>query len=211
MKEIKKCSICGSTTKVCNTEIGLLCCKHYLQYKRHGKIQDRTKYDPNEFVIEEDLVRIFLYNKDGNKVAETLVDNDDYNLIKGHKWCLDKNGYVKNSKQEYLHRTITGETILYVDHINGNKLDNRKSNLRVCSNADNLKNRVKLPSSNTSGILGVRYRSDRNRWYTEIQVNNEKIYLGNYTNKEDAIRARSKAEIKYFGEYKSKIINNETY
>lgn len=209
MKEIKRCSICGSTIKVCNTEVGLLCGKHYLQYKRHGEIQSRTKYDPNEFVIEEDLVRIFLYNKDGNKVAEALVDKNDYNLIKEYKWCLDKNGYVKNSKQGYLHRIITRETILYVDHINGNKLDNRKSNLRVCSNADNLKNRVKLPSSNTSGILGVRYRSDRSKWYAEIQVNNKKIRLGSYTDKEGAVRARLEAEIKYFGKYKSKVLNNE--
>lgn len=209
MKEIKRCSICGSTTKVCNTKIGLLCSKHYLQYKRYGKIKSRTKYDPNEFVIEKDLIRIFLYNKDGNKVAEAIVNKDDYNLIKEYKWCLDKNGYVKNSKQEYLHRIITRETILYVDHINGNKLDNRKSNLRVCSNADNLKNRVKLPSNNTSGILGVRYRSDRSKWYAEIQVNNKKMCLGSYIDKEDAIRARLEAEIKYFDEYKSKVLNNE--
>lgn len=116
---------------------------------------------------------------------------------------------MKNSKQKYLHRIITGETILYVDHINGNKLDNRKSNLRVCSNADNLKNRVKLPSSNTSGILGVRYRSDRSKWYAEIQVNNKKIRLGSYVDKEDAVRARLEAEIKYFDKYKSKVLNNE--
>ena len=75
--------------------------------------------------------------------------------------------------------------------------------------SDNLKNRIKLPSSNTSGILGVRYRSDRGKWYAEIQVNNRKICLGSYTNKEDAIRARLEAEIKYFGEYKSKVLNNE--
>ena len=137
MKEIKKCSICDSTTKVCNTEIGLLCGKHYLQYKRYGEIQSRTKYDSNEFVIEGDLVRIFLYNKEGNKVAEALVDKDDYNLIKDYKWCLDKNGYVKNSKQEYLHRVITRETALYVDHINGNKLDNHLSNLKWGTNLEN--------------------------------------------------------------------------
>ena len=205
----ERCSICGSTTKICNTEVGLLCGKHYLQYKRHGEIQSRTKYDPNEFVIEADLVRIFLYNKDGNKVAEALIDKDDYNLTKEYKWCLDKNGYVKNSKQEYLHRIITRETISYVDHINGNKLDNRKSNLRICSNADNLKNRVKLPSNNTSGILGVRYRADRSKWYAEIQVNNKRIRLGSYIDKEDAVRARLEAEIKYFEEYKSKVLNNE--
>lgn len=74
--------------------------------------------------------------------------------------------------------------------------------MRVCSNADNLKNRVKLPSSN-------RYRSDRSKWYAEIQVNNKKIRLGSYIDKEKAVRARLEAEIKYFGEYKSKVLNNE--
>lgn len=100
-----------------------------------------------------------------------------------------------------------GESDLFVDHINGNKLDNRKSNLRICCNADNLKNRVKLPSNNTSGILGVRYRADRNKWYAEIQFNKQKINLGSYTEKEDAIKARLEAEIKYFGKYKSQVLN----
>lgn len=101
------------------------------------------------------------------------------------------------------------ESILFVDHINGDKLDNRKNNLRICSNADNLKNRVKLPSNNTSGILGVRYRADRNKWYAEIQCNRQRIRLGSYIDKEDAIKARLTAEYKYFGKYKSKILNNE--
>lgn len=209
MKEIKKCSICGSTTKVCNTEIGLLCGKHYLQFKRYGKIKNRTKYDPNEFITEGEITKIYLYNKDGIKVSEALIDTDKLPIVKDCKWCLDGNGYVKNSNQGYLHRIIMEEHTLFVDHINGNKLDNRISNLRVCTNADNLKNRIKLPSSNTSGILGVRFRKDRNKWYAEIQVNNQKHYLGSYTNKEDAIKARLDAEIKYFGEYKSKILNNE--
>lgn len=63
MKEIKRCSVCGSTVKVCNAEIGLLCGKHYLQFKRHGKIPERTKYDPNEFVTEGNITKIYLYKK----------------------------------------------------------------------------------------------------------------------------------------------------
>lgn len=98
----------------------------------------------------------------------------------------------------------------YVDHINGNTLDNRKQNLRIVSNADNLKNRTKLPSNNTSGVIGVRYRKDRNKWYAEIQYNNNKINLGSYIEKNDAIKVRLAAELKYFGEYKSNI-NNEAY
>ena len=66
-------------------------------------------------------------------------------------------------------------TSLCVDHLNGNTLDNRKENLRICTNADNLKHRVNLPKNNTSGILGVRYRKDRDKWYAEIKSNGERI------------------------------------
>lgn len=207
MKEIRKCCICGSANKVCNSSIGLLCGKHYLQYKRYGKIQNRTKSDPNEIILKEDYAVIILYNNKSEPIAKSLIDIEDIDKIKNSKWCKDKNNYVKNSNQEYLHRIIMGESDLFIDHINGNKLDNRKSNLRICCNADNLKNRVKLPSNNTSGILGVRYRADRDKWYAEIQFNKQKINLGSYIKKEDAIKARLEAEIKYFGIYKSKTLN----
>lgn len=203
---MKKCTICNSTTKVCNSEIGLLCGKHYLQYTRHGRILERTSYDSNEIKLKEDYAVIVLYNRNGESIAETLIDKEDINIIKNSKWCKDKNGYVKNSSQKYLHRIILNEDSLYVDHINGNTLDNRKSNLRVCSNADNLKNRVTLPKNNTSGIIGVYFVKSRNKWRAEIQYNNNKINLGSYTNKEDAIKARLEAELKYFGEYKSKVL-----
>ena len=209
MKENKKCSICGSSNKVCNTEIGLLCGKHYCQFKRHGEIPTRTKYDRNEIKEHVDYAVMTLYNNHSEPIAETIIDFDDVERIKSIKWCLDKNGYVKNSKGTYLHRFLFEETNLYVDHINGNTLDNRKENLRLCTNTDNLKNRVNIPSNNRSGILGVRYRADRHKWYAEIQANNVSHYLGCYIKLEDAINARKNAEIKYFGEYKSKILNYE--
>lgn len=209
MKQTKTCCICGNSNKTVNTDIGILCGKHYLQYIRYGKIKSRTKYDPN--VIEEfsNYAIIYLYNKDGDIIAETLIDKEDIPKVINDKWCRDKNGYVKNSKQGYLHRILLGETNLFIDHINGDKLDNRKRNLRICNNADNLKNRVKLPKNNTSGILGVRFREDRNKWYAEIQCNKEKIYLGSFSSLEDAIKARLNGELEFFGKYKSKILNNE--
>ena len=209
MKEIKKCSVCGSTNKVCNTEIGLLCGKHYNQFKRHGKILERTKYDPNEIKVLDEYAIIVLYDKDANPIAEALIDKTDIELVKNSKWCVDKNNYVKNSKQEYLHRVILNEQNLYVDHINGDTLDNRRDNLRICSNADNLKHRVNLPKNNTSGILGVRFREDRNKWYAELKANRVTHRLGSYVTKEEAIKARLEGELKYFGEYKSKVLNNE--
>lgn len=205
---MKKCSICESSTKVCNTEIGLLCGKHYLQYKRYGEILGRTKYDPNEIKVERDYAVIVLYNHNSEPIAETFIDVEDVDKVKDCKWCLDKNNYVKNSRQEYLHRVIMTDTTLLIDHINGNTLDNRKSNLRVCSNSDNLKNRVRLPKNNTSGIVGVRFRKDRNMWYAELKADGIVHRLGSYPTKEEAIEARLKGELKYFGKYKSKI--NET-
>lgn len=59
-------------------------------------------------------------------------------------------------------------------------------------------------STNTSGVKGVHYDKDRNKWKSEICVNNKKIMLGRFENKDDAIKARCDAEIKYFGEYNRK-------
>ena len=206
MKEIKVCSVCGSTHRVCNTSIGLLCGKHYCQYQKYGEVKVRTKFDPNEIIDNGDgTSSIILYDKQSNPVGKALVDTVNVATIASMKWCLDKNGYVKSSKQEYLHRVITGEKTLYVDHINGDKLNNTLSNLRICSNADNLKNRVHLPSNNTSGILGVRFRSERKKWVAEIQANKVCHRLGMFNTKEEAIAARLAAELKYFGEYKSKV------
>lgn len=169
----------------------------------------RTKYDPNEFIKEDNVIKIFLYDKNGNKINEAIIDVDKYDLVKNCKWCIDCNGYVKNSNQEYLHRLIMNAKDLFVDHINGNKLDNRLSNLRLCTNSENVKNHVKLNKNNTSGITGVWYNKKCHRWYAEIQCNNKSIRLGNFISKRDAIKARIDAEIIYFKEFKSKVLNNE--
>lgn len=161
---MKYCCVCNSSNKVCNTPIGLLCGKHYMQYRRYGKVLNRTKFDPNEIILESDMAKIVLYNKNGDKIAEALIDTEDIGKISSDKWCIDKNNYVKNSKQEYLHRVILGAPKdMCVDHINGNTLDNRKNNLRICTNRKNTSNRTKLGTNNTSGILGVRFDNRRNK------------------------------------------------
>lgn len=213
MKNLKKCSICQSTNKVCNSDIGLLCGKHYLQYQRYGKILKRTRYDPNEIIDCGDYCEIIVYDKNGNEKCRSLIDKEDLKLVQNKKWSVTKDNYILSGSVKpfiYLHRIVMNASSEYVDHINGNTLDNRKQNLRIVSNANNLKNRIKLPSNNTSGIIGVRYRKDRNKWYAEIQYDNHKINLGSYIEKEDAIKARLEAELKYFGKYKSHI-NDETY
>ena len=170
----------------------------------------RNKYTPNEIIDNLDGTScICLYNIKNEEVSRAIVDTSDVELVKDYKWCRDKNGYVKNSKQQYLHRIILNKYNQYIDHIDGNKLDNRRSNLRACSNANNLKNRVNLPSNNTSGIIRVRFRKDRNKWYAELQADRITHRLGSYITKEEAIKARLEGELKYFGKYKSKVLNNE--
>lgn len=150
-----------------------------MQYRRYGKVLNRTKFDPNEIILESDMAKIVLYNKNGDKIAEALIDTEDIEKVSSDKWCIDKNNYVKNSKQEYLHRVILdAPKDMYVDHINGNTLDNRKNNLRICTNRENVSNRTKLGTNNTSGILGVRFDNRRNKWYADIQYKGKCMFLG---------------------------------
>ena len=80
-----------------------------------------------------------------------------------------------------------------VDHIDRNKLNNHVNNLRFATDSENGMNRSK-PSNNTSGTIGVSFRKDRNKWRAVIKQNGNKIHLGSFETKEEAIEARSKAE-----------------
>lgn len=111
-----------------------------------------------------------------------------------------KDGYIYASflgKHYKLHRIIwlymTGEWPDYVDHINGNKADNRWCNLRNVSHLMNMRNQ-KIRSNNTSGHSGVMWKKINKKWEVTIGNKNSKKYIGLFTNKEDAIAARKKAE-----------------
>lgn len=195
---MKQCTVCGSSNRVVLSTIGLLCGKHYIQYVRYNKILDRTKYDSNEIIIVEETSYILLYDNKGNEVGRAIIDTEDLDKISNQKWCLDKNYYVKNSSQKYLHRILLGETNLYVDHINGNTLDNRKQNLRLCTNSENLQNRVNIPVNNTSGVIGVHFDKARNKWKVEIGINGKNKYIGRYDNLDEAIKERQNAKLQYY-------------
>jgi hypothetical protein len=84
-----------------------------------------------------------------------------------------------------------------MDHINGQKLDNRLENLRDSTGSVSSFNRGRM-INNTSGIVGVRWIARNKKWGAEIQVNRKRIWLGHYDNVRDAQAARAKAERKYF-------------
>jgi len=83
-----------------------------------------------------------------------------------------------------------------IDHINHNKEDNRIENLTIKSQLENCKNQS-LVKNNTSGVCGVTYRKDVNKWVAQIRANREYKFLGIFEDKEDAIKARKEAEIEY--------------
>lgn len=86
---------------------------------------------------------------------------------------------------------------LVIDHMNNNPFDNRKENLREVTNSINALNREKLPSNNTSGVMGVFWESHKQRWKATFWFNNKFISGGHYKNFEDAVAARRQLEIDY--------------
>jgi len=113
--------------------------------------------------------------------------------------------YAKiNNKSVLIHRFIMDvtERETMVDHRNKKTLDNRKDNLRVCSNKENLCN-VDKPINNTSGYKGVYWYPYRNfnKWMVSVKVDYKFINIGYYDKLEDAVKARNDAELKYYGEF----------
>lgn len=140
---------------------------------------------------------------------EFYFDLEDYDKIKDYCWYIDSNGYVmahditNNNKIIRMHRLIMNVTKrdILVDHIYHNKTDNRKSQLRLVTFQQNAANNV-FRKNNTSGHKGVYWHEPAQKWEALIQYNNHLYNLGLYSNIEDAVEARKKAEIKYFGEYR---------
>lgn len=142
------------------------------------------------------------------KVA--LVDDDDYERISKYNWSFSngyarRNQYVPIQKTILLHRFIMGEPIGYeVDHINGDGLDNRKENLRVCTHKENTRNR-KIQKNNTSGFTGVVWDKPRNKWRAHIKYLGKLIFIGHFIDKNEASTAYEKRAKELFGDFLRKV------
>lgn len=131
-----------------------------------------------------------------------LVDKDDFLKYGKYKWTFDKYAvrFVKG-KKVYLHRLIMDcPKNMEVDHINGNELDCRKNNMRICTHAENSRN-IKLRTDNTSGYKGVSWYKNYDKWLVRVFLNNKKIHIGYFENKNEAVTAYNEAAIKYHGRF----------
>ena len=139
----------------------------------------------------------------------------DWFVSKGNQKAGSKAGSIRksdgyyrikiNGKEYVSHRLawlyMTGEwPTNEIDHIDLNKLNNKWKNLREATHSQNMAN-VALLSNNTSGYKGVFWHKQNLKWMVQIKVNNKRIYLGSFVNKEDAVEAYKKAAKKYFGEF----------
>ena len=104
-------------------------------------------------------------------------------------------------KDIYMHRLINKTSDgLFTDHINHNKLDNRRENLRTVTNSQNIMN-SKLRIDNMSGHKGIWFDKSRQKWTVEIMINQKRIHLGRYIELKEALKIRKDGEIKYHKEY----------
>ena len=137
-----------------------------------------------------------------SKGEEFYFDLEDYDKIKDYCWNKHKEYITTRNVSGYIlfHRLVMGisDENIAVDHINHNKSDNRKNNLRFVTDSQNSMNRC-ISSHNTSGITGV--NKCNGKWTARIGVNTKRIFLGNYDNFFEAVKARKEAEEKYYKEY----------
>ena len=201
----KICDICGRQDKNVETYHNFnlnLCSKHYHQYHKYGKALDnnpRTCNDLNEIIIDGDIAKISIYNKDSEKIYETIIYKDDIDKVKDFKWkSSNKKGkiYIVSNKGEYLSRLILqcNNNKLQVDHINGNTLDNRKCNLRIVTQLENLNN-CRPKNNNKIGIRGISIYN--NKGYGVDFFNNKKRFrTKTFKNISEAIYCRYLLEIK---------------
>lgn len=129
----------------------------------------------NEYTSDGDTTFVKISNSDNIMICDT----EDWINLKNICWCEGTHGYAigtRNCKNVSFHRLVmkVTDSNIQVDHINGDRLDNRKSNLRTCTNQENSFNKYKN-SNNSSGYKGVYYDREYNKWRGAIQYNGKSI------------------------------------
>lgn len=165
----------------------------------HGKVHEKPA-----IVIRDDVAEIPLMGRGGVIKGWAVIDAANVGAVHDRRWCLTASGYAVTrigSRIAYMHRMIlTPPDGCVVDHIDGDRLNNRAANLRACEQIDNTRNRPVLSKNNSSGYKGVSLTA-QGKWRARIWKNRNEIRLGNYDTAEEAAAAYNKAAIDLYGEF----------
>lgn len=165
--------------------------------------KNNYSFSQNRFTHDNDKTIIAL-----SCGEEVTIDREDFQLVKDYTWGLSKTGYVytKNPNSIYIHRIIMKcPKDKTVDHIDLNKLNNRKENLRICEHMQNTWNRKKYSGSRfggcTSKYKGVRSRNTNEAWEARIKVNKTQLTIGIFSSELAAANAYNYFAKIYHGEF----------
>lgn len=147
------------------------------------------------------------------KGKSTIVDDGDYRHLMQWKWAYRK-GYASRTKNYYkedgkrssypisMQREILNPPVkMQVDHINNEKLDNRRLNLRICTPSQNCGNKPKCSIEKHSFYKGVSWNKRDKIWCSQIMINRKPKWLGTFPSQESAAKAYNEAAIKHFGDF----------
>ncbi len=136
-----------------------------------------------------------------------LIDNEDFKKISSITWHCSSEGYAIHSLHKKPYAILMHRMIMKTpqgkdtDHINGNRLDNRKHNLRICSRSENLRNSKKTIFKRSSKYKGVSWDKNNNNWMAQIYRNGKAYFIGRYNNEVEAANIYNKIAKKHFGKF----------
>ncbi len=130
-----------------------------------------------------------------------IVDEEDKEFADQYLWYNSFGYAICPSRESRMHRMImNAQKGQEVDHVNGNRMDNRKCNLRICSRLQNSRN-LPVKKSSKTGIKGVWFHPKKGQYQSQIRVNGKRLWLGSFDDIDQAKEAYRAAAVKYHGEF----------
>jgi hypothetical protein len=175
------------------------CSRHYQQIKKFGCIKN-TIYDKNKIYTDNENCYISLYDRLGNEKEEVAIcDKDDFDLVKNYRWSLFPGNYVWNNKNKcFLHNILMSSK--QIDHVDGNGLNNKRSNLRYANQSQNNMNK-RISKNNSSGFKGVHFDNYSKKWIVQIRKNKKLVFKKGVKSKEEAAILYDQKAKELFGEF----------
>lgn len=165
----------------------------------------------NKFIFHSDGSAVLALRRRDGTTLPCVIDAVDYELVKGHHWHAQKDKHtfyvVTNVHKPDGKRTLLSMHSLLlpdakrVDHEDGNGLNNRRTNLRTATHAENMRNRRKHKNGVTSQYRGASWDKSAGKFRAQIMVNGKKHFLGLFSEESDAARAYNVAALQCFGEF----------